>query len=153
MTDRRARFPELIFSIALAGVTLAGTPWSASPCLAAGPEPRTQGKDSPPSFWFPGGMGMFVPPFYQAFKNIDLGGLDSIQHERFVHWVNSEYCSCAQQGCRRDTIANCYTNDSMCPRAPVRLREILARAKKGESVPGSVKAAVSVSPTQAPSTR
>lgn len=93
--------------------------------------------------WFPGGTGLFVPPFYDTFKGIDLSPLSALQKERFLHWVNTEFCTCGHQGCRRDTIANCYTHDSTCPRAPARIRDILDRVKKGETVPGADAATVS----------
>jgi len=89
-----------------------------------------------PVAWFSGGRGLFVPHYYDAFKDIDLSQLDPPARERFLHLVNTEYCTCGQQRCRRDTIANCYTNDSACPRAPVRLREILESVKKVHPMPG-----------------
>ena len=121
------------------------------------PQPSTAAKSKgaqkegePPAAWFPGGSGLFVPPFYDSFTNLDLRGLDATQHERFLHWVNTEYCSCAQQGCRRDTVANCYTNDAQCPRAPVRIREILERVKKGDSAPGASQPAMANQAVQPP---
>ena len=90
---------------------------------------------SPAPSWFPGGDVLFVPPYYDSFKGLDLTGLTASQEEQFLHWVNTEFCTCAQTGCQRDTIANCYTNDPACPRAPVRIREILDKVKQGQPVP------------------
>ena len=95
----------------------------------------------PEMHWFQGGTGMYVPPFYDQFKSLDLSSLSNSERERFLHWVNTEYCTCGQQGCRRDTIANCFTNDFRCPRAPLRIREILERVKKGETLPGPASSA------------
>lgn len=96
----------------------------------------TKGAGSSES-WFGGGGGLYAPPFYDTFKGIDLAGLTPVQKERFVHWVNTEFCVCHQPGCTRDTIANCYTNDPTCPWAPARIREILAKVKTGALQPGS----------------
>src|SRR5262249_55319978 len=90
---------------------------------------RSTGAGTPS--WFPGGEGLYVPPYYDTFKGIDLSQLTAAQKERFLHRVNTEFCSCNQTGCRRDTIAHCYVTDAACPRAPVRIREILEQAKAG----------------------
>lgn len=86
--------------------------------------------------WFSGGRGLFTPAFYDRFMNIDLSPLSAEQRERFIHWVNTEFCTCGQRGCHRDTVANCYTNDTLCPRAPVRIRQVLERVKQGAPLPG-----------------
>lgn len=79
--------------------------------------------------WFAGGEALYVPPYFDTFKGIDLSTLTASQKERFLHRVNTELCSCNQTGCRRDTIAHCYVTDAACPRAPVRIREILEKVK------------------------
>ena len=111
-----------------------GTPPPAH-TLPASPSkaPSAQGSIS----WFAGGEVLFVPPYFDTFRDIDTASLTSSQKERFLHWVNTEFCSCAQTGCQRDTIANCYTNDLSCPRAPLRIREILEKVKQGAPLPGS----------------
>jgi hypothetical protein len=101
--------------------------------------PAGSPSSAPPiATWFAGGGELHVPAFYESFEGIDLTSLTPVQRERFLHWVNTEFCTCGQQGCRRDTIANCIKNDALCPRAPVRLRQILDRVKKGETLPGTV---------------
>ena len=114
---------------------------SAPPAPAA-PAPTTIQAPS----WFSGGEGLYVPPFYDTFAGIELGGLSPVQKERFLHWVNTEFCACGQTNCRLDTIANCYTNDHSCPWAPVRIRQILDLVQRGARVPSS--AAPSTAPSR-----
>jgi hypothetical protein len=98
--------------------------------------------------WFLGGESLYVPPYYDVFPGIDLTSLTAPQRERFLHRVNIELCSCNQTGCRRDTIAHCLVTDTSCPRAPVRIREILAQVKdtgKGQGSP-SASTVISVTP-------
>jgi hypothetical protein len=104
------------------------------PAPAPAGSPGLAGTIDTPS-WFAGGEGLFVPPYYDTFKGLDLAGLGPVQRERFLHWVNTEFCTCGQSGCRRDTIANCYVNDPTCPWAPVRIRKILEEVKKGATLP------------------
>lgn len=135
----------------------APTRQSAVPAKAgAGQEHSGHGSPSAPpaappapsaTSWFAHGGGLYAPPYYDAFQGLDIAPLSAAQRERFLHWVNTEFCTCAQKGCTRDTIANCYTNDSKCPRAPERIREILAKVKSGAPPPG---AAIGPPPMPAP---
>ncbi len=115
-----------------------GTPGPAAPKGVTAPAPAggagPAGTINTPS-WFAGGEGLFVPPYFDTFKGLDLAALGPVQKERFLHWVNTEFCTCGQSGCRRDTIANCYVNDPTCPWAPVRIRKILEEVKKGATLP------------------
>lgn len=95
---------------------------------STGSAPAHSSAISTPS-WFAGGDSLYVPAFFDTFKGLDLSGLTAGQKERFLHRVNTEFCSCNQTGCHRDTIAHCYVTDTACPRAPVRIREILEKVK------------------------
>ena len=121
----------------------APVPSSAPPSAAPSPAPRAYGLPS----WFPGGEALKVPAYYDSFKGIDLESLTPVQRERFLHWVNTEFCTCSQSGCRRDTIANCYTNDPACPWAPVRIREILENVRRGAAVPGTPRPSPAATPS------
>lgn len=101
-----------------------------------GSAPASASTISTPS-WFAGGEALYVPPYFDTFKGIDLTSLTAPQKERFLHRVNTEFCSCNQTGCRRDTIAHCYVTDAVCPRAPVRIREILEKVKSEGQDAGS----------------
>src|SRR5262245_59751929 len=46
--------------------------------------------------WFTGGEALYVPYYYDAFDGLDLSVLSAPQKERFVHKVNTEFCSCNQ---------------------------------------------------------
>lgn len=100
--------------------------------------------------WFAGGEALFVPPYFDSFKGIDLTALSASQKEHFLHRVNTEFCSCDQTGCRRDTIAHCYVTDSACPRAPVRIREIYEKARSEGEAGGGTAAQPSVTITPRP---
>jgi hypothetical protein len=148
--------PKVITVVVLTGLLCApawGKPEPAAPATPsghAGHSAQAQAgsppsPDGPPSgstgfnqpSWFAGGESLYVPAYYDSFKGIDLASLTPLQRERFLHWVNTEFCACNQSGCRRDTIANCYTNDPTCPRAPARIREILEKVRQGAVVPGT----------------
>ena len=100
--------------------------------------------------WFRGGQGLYVPYYFDTFKDIDLSPLGASQKERFLHRVNTEFCSCNQTGCRRDPIARCYLTDLTCPRAPIRIREMLEKVKTegtgAESAPPAPSATITPGP-------
>src|SRR5262245_17885328 len=112
----------------------AAPPAEASPPPAAAPS-RASAISTPS--WFAGGEALYVPPYFDTFQGLDLTSLTASQKERFLHRVNTEFCSCNQTNCRRDTIAHCYVNDAACPRAPVRIREILEKVKSEGQEAGS----------------
>src|SRR5262249_1582988 len=41
--------------------------------------------------WFEGGEALYVPPYFDTFKGIDLSTLTASQKERFLHRVNTEF--------------------------------------------------------------
>jgi len=96
--------------------------------------------------WFTGGEALYVPPYFDSFKGIDLTVLNASQKEHFLHRVNTEFCSCDQTGCRRDTIAHCYATDPGCPRAPVRIREIFEKAKAEGEGAAAAEPSVTITP-------
>lgn len=112
----------------------AATTPEAAPAAPSG-EPGAGAIQTPS--WFEGGEGLYVPPYYDTFPGLDTTALSAQQKERFLHWVNTEFCACGQTGCRRDTIANCYINDKSCPNAPVRIRKIFDLVRQGQRPQGA----------------
>ena len=100
--------------------------------------------------WFAGGQGLYVPHYFDSFENLDLTQLSPSQKERFVHRVNTEFCACNQTGCKRDTIAHCFVTDPACPRAPVRIREILEKVKTDTAAAAAAPVTPSVTITPRP---
>jgi hypothetical protein len=116
-----------------------GAPESAPPVSPNPTLPPSRSAAITTPSWFAGGDSLYVPPYFDSFKGLDLSTLTASQKERFLHQVNTELCTCNQTGCRRDTLAHCYVTDLTCPRAPVRIRELLEQVK-GSAKEGSDRA-------------
>jgi protein-disulfide isomerase len=62
---------------------------------------------------------------------VSFDGLSEPQKAVALQALNSRDCAC---GCGKGTIAACAKNDAQCPRSPKLTRDVLARAKTGESL-------------------
>ncbi len=53
-----------------------------------------------------------IANYFADLPGIEMSMLTPGQREKFLHRANSELCTC---GCKDDTLAKCYMNDSTCP--------------------------------------
>jgi hypothetical protein len=120
-------------------------PAAAAQTASAPSAPARSSAITTPS-WFTGGESLYVPYYFDTFDGLDLSDLTAPQKERFLHKVNTEFCSCNQTACRRDTIAHCYLTDKACPRAPVRIRGILEQAKAWTGTGQPAPATITITP-------